>query len=152
MSFLLKISENIDNVITYIDKYEKAIDAAEETLAYDGRKIEDICKNLPLITHKYKSYAAELKSLQEYLEFKREEVEGKKWKGFNEGYSRQLSAKDISQYIKGDKDYVHHTELILEVIHLRSQMNAVLDGIECLHWQSSNIVKLRVASLEEAVL
>jgi len=152
MTFLSPIAEDAAKVLSYIEKYEKAINDIEPFFTLEGRKLVEICQNIPKKIVEFKRYAAELKSIQDLLELRRDEHEGKKWKGLNEHNKRQLSTKDIQQYIKGDAEFVSLSELMLEIGFLRSNVNAVIEALDTMNWQVGHIAKVYIASLSEMVL
>lgn len=149
MTFLAPLSVNPTLVVDYIDRYERAIIDIEPFFQQEGQKLIELCQRLPQEIFKFKRYLAELRSIESLLELQRAEFEGKKYKSLLETNQRALAARDIQQYIKGDKDYVQKSELILEISHIKQQLEAVLEGLNIMHWQLNNQTKLVVASLEE---
>lgn len=152
MTFLSPIAADTFKVIDYIEGYEKQITAIEPFFTLEGRKLVEICQNLPKEMYNFKRMAGELKSMHELIELRRDEHEGKKYKALNESNHRSLGAKDIQQYIKGDKEYVDLSELMLEISFLRQKVASVLEAMDIMHWQMSNVTKLHVASIEQTVL
>lgn len=152
MAFLFKLSENLEKVIEHLEKYDVAIKDAEELFEMEGKKLEFLCRTLPANMARYDEYQGELKSLEDYLKARRDVVESKLWKKYVEGYSRQLSTRDIQAYIMGDTEYVTYTELILEVTHVKSQISAIVKALEQGGWMLSHITKLRVAEMQDAIL
>lgn len=152
MTFLSPIAADTNKVVDYIEQYEHAITEIEPFFTLEGRKLVEICQNLPKKMFEFKKMAGELKSMYELIELRRDEHEGKKYKALNEGNHRSLGAKDIQQYIKGDKDYVDLSELMLEISFLRQKVAAILEAMDVMHWQLSNMTKLHVASISEIVL
>ena len=149
MTFLSPIAENTSKVLEYLEKYEKAIKEIEPFFILENRKLIEICQNIPKRQCEFKRYAAELKSIQELIELRRDTHEGKKWKSLNEHNARALASKDIQQYIKGDNEYVSLSELILEIGFLRSNINAIIDALDTMNWQVGHITKMAVASLQD---
>jgi hypothetical protein len=152
MTFLSPIASDSFKVIDYIEGYEKAITEIEPFFTLEGRKLVEICQNLPKEMYRFKKMSSELKSMYELIELRRDEHEGKKHKALNEGNHRTLTSKDIQQYIKGDKEFVDLSELMLEINFLRQKTAAILEAMDIMHWQMSNVTKLHVASIEQTVL
>lgn len=152
MTFLSPIAKDITLVLQYIDRYEQAIEDVEPYFTLESRKVAEVCATVPRKTAQFRTYGAELKSIASLLELRRDEIEGRRWKAYNEGNNKQLTSKDIQQYIKGDAEYVNTSELLLEIEFLRNKINAIIDALDTLHWQLNNIVKLQIASLEQAVI
>jgi|694.fasta_scaffold60932_5 hypothetical protein len=152
MTFLSPIADNVHLVLEYIDRYETRIEEVKPFFTLEGRKLVEVCRNIPKKLAEFKIYAAELKSIEELLSIRRDKIEGVRHKAYNEGYSRQLSQTDIKQYIKGDPEFVEMSELILEITHLRNSINGIIDALDTMNWQMGHITKMAVASLEEYVL
>lgn len=152
MTFLSPIAENTHKVLEYLDGYQKAISSIEPFFVLEGRKLVEICQNIPKELVRFKRYAAELKSIEELLTVRREEYEGQRWKLYNQTNNKQLTTKDIQQYIKGEKEYVDYCELILEITFLRNNMNAIIESLDVMNWQMGHITKLQVSMLEQVVL
>lgn len=152
MTFLSPIASNTDKVLDYIETYETALEEIKPFFDLKNRKLVEICQNIPKEIARFKRYAAELKSIEELISIKRDEYVGKRWKAYNETNSRTLAAKDIQQYINGEKDFVDYSELILEVTYLRNNINAVIEALDIMNWQVGHITKMAVASIEEYTL
>lgn len=146
---LADISKDITKVLIYLEQYITALEEIEPFFELEGRKIVEICENVPKKTAIFKHYSSELKAVINLIVLKQSEFEGKKWRSYNEGYSRQLSAKDIQNYIKGEKDYNDFSEFILEVQLVKDKIDDVIEALNVMHWQMSNITKLHIASLED---
>jgi ribosome-binding ATPase YchF (GTP1/OBG family) len=151
-SIASQVYKNINLFEEVLQEYESHLEDAQEILSYKGKKMIEVCASIPLEVAKYREYVEELKSLVKFLELKRDEIEGKKWKAYNEGYTRQLSQTDIKNYLKADPDFVKYSEMILEVEFMKNKYETITQALDLLHWQMNNIVKLITASLEEAVL
>lgn len=151
MTPINEISGDLTRVLTYVDTYRNVLEELDLFFNLDGKKIEFICKELPKITVKAKTYYAKCKSFTDFLELKRDEIEGSLWKKYIEGSRRTLDKKEIQMFIKQEPEYVTISELLLELEYLRRGFENVMSGLDILHWQLNNIVKLRVASLQEDV-
>ena len=152
MTFLSPIAENVHLVLDYIETYKAKIAEVKPFFTLEGRKLVEICQNIPKRIAEFKTYEAELKSIEELLTIRRDKIEGLRYKSLNEGNSRHLSQTDIKQYIKGDAEFVEMSELILEISFLRKKMEAIIEGLNIMNWQVGHITKLAIASLEEYVL
>ena len=153
MSFLLTLSDDkLFEVIPLLEKYEKKIEESEALFNLNGQKLEYVCKTLPHNLSSYDQSYQELKSLEEWLESKRDKVQARLWKKYTEGYARALSAKDIQAYIAGEPEYITFTEIILEVSHLKGKIFSIVEGFKTMNWMASNMVKLRVAEMQDAII
>ena len=153
MSFLLSLSDDkLTEIIPLLEKYENKIADAEQLFSLEGKKLEHICRNLPQNLSNYDQYYQELKSLEDWLFSKRDKIQARLWKKYTEGYSRALGTKDIQAYIYGEPDYVHYTEIILEVSHLKGKIFSIVEAFKTMNWMLSNITKLRVAEMQDSVI
>ena len=152
MSFIRDLNQNLANIDIYLDRYKKFIEDNKPFFIIEGVKLETVCKRLPGLAAEFRIIGVELKSMSGYLEFRRETTEGELWKKYIEGSKRHMAPKDIQMYSKQDPDIIMLSELILEVDHLRLQIAECVEALNMLHWQLSNITKIRIASLEESVL
>lgn len=152
MSFIRDLQNNLANVDHYLGKYNKFIDDNKSFFKLEGQNLEGVCKKLPFLVAEFKLIASELKSMNDFLEFRKETLEGELWKKYIEGSKRHMAPKDIQMYTKQESDFITLNEFILEVAHMKQNISAILDALDVLHWQLGHIVRLRVASLEEVVL
>jgi hypothetical protein len=152
MSFIKKLNDNLANIDEYLCKYQKVIDNNADFFNWQDKKLEFMCKNLPYVMLQFKSVDAELKTMGDFLEFRRETLEGELWKKYIEGSKRHMAPKDIQMYSKQDPDFIMIQEFILEIAHMKKQITACIEALELLHWQLNNVTKIRVAALEEVVL
>lgn len=152
MSFIRNLNNNLENIDVYLNKYQKFINDNKIFFSLEGQNLEGVCKRLPFLIAEFKLIASELKSMNDFLEFRKETTEGELWKKYLENSKRHLAAKDIQMYSKAEPDLIMIGEFILEVAHMKQNISAILDALDVLHWQLNNMVKLRIASLEEVVL
>lgn len=152
MSIISEASQDLANVLNYIKRYEEALKEAPSLFQIEGRKLEHVNRTLPGHLARYDEMYNELKTLEEFLEKKKEIIISPLWKKYNEKYSRQLSQRDIQAYIAGETDVVSITELILEVKLIKEQFASVVKALEQMGWSLKNIVELRIHELQDAVL
>jgi len=153
MSFLLQLTEDkLEEIIPLLPKYEEKIAAAEPIFKIEGRRLEEVARTLPHYQSSYEQSLQELKALEEWLINIKEKMVGKLWKKYNEGYSRQLSARDIQAYIAADKEIVDINQILIEVVLLKNNCNAVVEAVKQLGWMVGHMTKLRVADLQDAIL
>lgn len=152
MSIISEASQNLLSVLNYVKRYEEALLEAPSLFQIEGRKLEHVNRTLPGHLARYDEMCNELKTLEEFLEKKKDAIISPLWKKYNEKYSRQLSQRDIQAYIAGEQDVVTITELILEIKLLKEQFSSVVKALEQMGWSLKNIVELRIHELQDAVL
>ncbi|MCP4503422.1 MAG: hypothetical protein GY822_26115 [Deltaproteobacteria bacterium] len=64
--------------------------------------------------------------------------------------NRALTSRDADKYVDGEADVVDLEKIINEFALLRNQWLGITKGLDQKQWQITNIVKLRVAGMEDA--
>lgn len=153
MSFLLTLSEDkLENIIPLLEKYEEKIKAAEPIFKLEGRRLEEVIRSLPYYQSSYDQSHQEMKALEDWVTNIKDKKVGKLWKKFNEGYSRQLTSRDIQAYIAADQDIVELNQILIEIVVLKNNLNAIVEAIRQLGWMAGHITKLRVSELQDVTL
>lgn len=118
-----------------------------------GKGLEQACKEHAQNLMNFSFMLQECKTIEDVIRLKVEEVEGDLYKTLNENNgNRALGTRDIGQYIKGHPRYVTAHEILLEVTHVKRQLEEVVETLKSMGWTLGNIVKIRVAQLEDVVL
>lgn len=147
------ISEIVLNKIPgRLKLYEQLIDAAEPLFEMNNKSLEEICKNHAKDLMFYDLMLQECKTIEETIRVKIEEIESKLFRNLNETSQRALGTRDIQQYIKSDISYVNAQEILLEIVHVKRRLEAVVEALKSMGWSVNNIVKLRIAQLENVKL
>lgn len=158
MSFVMTLPDdgNFDmfgeQIADHLARYEKLIEEAEPIFKVEGRLIEEVCKTIPHYQARYDQAYHEVKALEEWINVAKERKLARLWKKYNEGYSRQLTTRDIQAYINGEKDIVDINQLLVETTLIKNNLFAIVDAVKQLAWTMSNIVKLRVAQIQDTSL
>lgn len=157
MSILFKLDTEDDNaffsgVTDILIEYQTLVNNAEPLFQIEGKKLDSVCQVLPKNLYLYNRYFLDMKTLEEYLIIKRNQIQAKLWKKYVEGYPKALATKDIQNYILGDADYVALSRVIIEVQDLKEKFKAITEAFEQMNWQLSNITKLRIAEIQETIL
>ncbi len=153
MSVVLELSEEkLAEIIPLLEKFEKKIKAAEPIFKIEGRRLEEVARTLPQYQASYNQTFQEVKAIEAWVLNIKEKKVGKLWKKYTEGYSRQLSAKDIQMYIAADQEIVDLNQILIEIVHVKDSFDAIVDALRQMGWMVGNMTKLRVAELDQAVL
>ncbi len=72
------------------------------------------------------------------------------WQKAYKNYNRALSSRDAEKYVDGDSDVVDMAKTINDFALIRNQWLGITKGLDQKQWQITNIVKLRVAGMEDA--
>ncbi len=153
MTFLLTLDEEkLDEIIPLLPKYEQKIAAAEPIFKIEGRRLEEVMRTLPHYQSSYDQSFQEMKGLEEWVINIKEKRIGKLWRNYNEGYSRQLSTKDIGMYIAAEKDIVELNQILIEIVALKNNLSSIVEALKQLGWMVGHITKLRISEMQDAIL
>jgi uncharacterized protein YukE len=153
MSFLLLLNEDeLEKIVPLLPKYEIMVENAKPIFELEGRRLEEIARTLPKYQSSYDQAHQEMKALEDWVNNIKEKKTAKLWKKYNEGYQKALSARDIQAYIAGEKDIVETNQIIIEVLLIKNQLNAIVEALKNLGWMVGHITKIRVAELQETIL
>lgn len=143
---------NLKRVPTQIALYEQLIEAAEPIFKLEGRKLGEAVAQHAQDLMFYDVMLQECKTIEDVIRMKVEEIESNLYRKYNEGMQRALGQRDIVNYIKGDAAYVEAYEILLEVVHVKRQLEAIVEALKTMGWSLTNITKLRIAQLEHVNL
>lgn len=143
---------NLNKIPARLSLYEQLIDNAEPLFELSGKSLEESCKQHAQNLMMYDLMLQECKTIEDVIRNKIEEIEGELYKKYNEHGPRALSSTDIKNYIKGDPKYVSALEILLEVVHVKRKLEAVVEALKSMGWSINNITKLRIAQLEHITL
>ena len=79
-------------------------------------------------------------------------MRAKTFRTFLENYNKALSSRDADKYVDGEQDVVDMAKIINDFALLRNQWLGITKGLDQKQWQITNIVKLRVAGMEDATI
>lgn len=149
-----KVTEDINDLsplIECLEFYENELIRARMDLKVSGR-LEQISKLLPTIAELRYNQLQDLEAILKFLNIRYDMIKGAAYKKYLEKYDRALSSRDAEKYAECDQDVYDMALLVNKVALIRNQFLGVTKGVEYLHFQVSNCIKLRVAGMEDATL
>ena len=144
-----KVSSNISNLPDCIEYYEEQLVEARKEIPMGG-SIERSSSVLPAIVETRFAQLQEIEAILEHLNIQLRRIRARTFRKFLEKYERALTSRDAGAYVDGESEVVDQTELINQFGLLRNQFLGVLKALEAKQFQINNIVKLRVAGLEDS--
>ena len=144
-----EVSKNIEVIPQCIKHFEEEYKQAKKECSIWGN-LEKASAAMPgVVEHRF-NQLQELEAILEYLNIEKRRLRSKTFKKFLESYNRVLSSRDADKYVDGDSDVVDLEKIINEFALLRNQWLGITKGLDQKQWQITNIVKLRVAGMEDA--
>ena len=94
----------------------------------------------------------EIEAILNYLNIELRRLRSSFFKKYLENYQRALSSRDVEKYVDGEADVVDYEKLVNEFALIRNNYLGILKALDQKQWQITNIVKLRVAGMEDATV
>ena|SRR5579859_1166409 len=144
--------DDLSPIADCIDYFEREYGEAAKELAVDGHRLITIESRLGGITQHRYAQQQELEAILEYLNIRFNRLKGQRHRFYMEKYDRALSSRDAEKYADGDDEVMQFAMLINRVALMRNKFLSIHKGLEVLHYQLTNISKLRAAGIEDATL
>jgi hypothetical protein len=151
MSWYAKVSKDIAHLPDCLDHFYTEGEQARREIKIHG-SVEKASASLPGIVEQRFNQLQEIEAILEYLNIELRRIRSKTFKKYLENYQRALSSRDVEKYVDGEADVVDMEKVINEFAMLRNQWLGIIKGLDIKQWQLSNIIKLRVAGLEDVTL
>ena len=144
-----KVTANLGEIVPAISHYEKQIDEARFECSMKG-VLEKQSRDMPGIVEQRFNQLQEIEAILQYMNIELRRLRSKHFKKYLENYQRALSSRDVEKYVDGESDVVDYEKIINEFALLRNKWLGITKGLDQKQWQMTNIVKLRVAGMEDA--
>jgi hypothetical protein len=151
MSWYSKVSKDISNIPDAVAYFEAELLAAKSDARISGN-IEKAAANMPGIVEQRFSQLQEIEAILEYLNIELRRLKSSLFRKYLETYQRALSSRDCEKFVDGEADVIDYEKIINEFALLRNKWLGVIKSLDIKQWQLSNIIKLRVAGMEDASL
>ena len=143
-----KVTSDLGNIPGFIEYYEEELRQAKFDIQVKGN-VEKSIAALPGITEQRFNQLQEIEAVLNYLNIQVRVIRRKHFQKYLEHYARALSSRDAEKYVDGEQEVVDYETIINEVALLRNKWLGVMKGIDSKQWQLSNLVKLKVAGMED---
>ena len=151
MGWYSDIAKDISKIPDAIQYFEDELDAAKAQIRIKGN-VERAAAEMPGIVEQRFNQLQELEAILEYLNIELRRLRSSFFKKYLENYARALSSRDVEKYVDGEADVVDYEKIINEFAFMRNKWLGVTKALDRKQWQLTNIVKLRVAGMEDASL
>ena len=151
MGWYSDIAKDINNIPKAIQYFEDEVIEAKSQIRIKGN-VEKAAAEMPGIVEQRFNQLQELEAILEYLNIELRRLRSSFFKKYLENYARALSSRDVEKYVDGEADVVDYEKIINEFALMRNKWLGVTKALDQKQWQLTNIVKLRVAGMEDASL
>ena len=151
MGWYSQVSRDINQIPAAIQHFEQELLQAKTEVKLKGN-VEKQASEMPgIVEHRF-NQLKEIEAILEYLNIELRRLRSSFFQKYLENYQRALSSRDVEKYVDGEADVVDYEKIINEFALLRNKWLGVLKALDQKQWQITNIVKLRVAGMEDATL
>jgi len=151
MGWYSEVSRNISKIPDAVAFFESEMIEAKTEVKLKGN-VERAAAEMPgIVEHRF-NQLQEIEAILNYLNIELRRLRSSYFKKYLENYQRALSSRDVEKYVDGEADVVDYEKIINEFALLRNKWLGLLKGLDQKQWQITNVVKLRVAGMEDASL
>lgn len=151
MGWYSEVSRDVSRIPDAIAYFETQLTEARQECKLVGN-VEKSAAAMPgVVEHRF-NQLQEIEAILNYLNIELRKLRSSYFKKYLENYQRALSSRDVDKYVDGELDVVDFEKIVNEFALLRNKWLGILKGLDQKQWQITNIVKLRVAGMEDATL
>lgn len=151
MGWYSEVSRDVGKIPNAVAFFEAELEEAKVECKLSGN-LERASASMPgIVEHRF-NQLQEIEAILNYLNIELRRLRSSYFKKYLENYQRALSSRDVEKYVDGEADVVDYEKIINEFALLRNKWLGVLKALDQKQWQITNIVKLRVAGMEDATL
>ena len=151
MGWYSRVSRDISEIPNAIQHFESELITARSEVKLKGN-VERAAAEMPgIVEHRF-NQLQEIEAILEYLNIELRKLRSSFFKKYLENYQRALSSRDVEKYVDGEVDVCDYEKIINEFALMRNKWLGVLKALDQKQWQITNVVKLRVAGMEDASL
>ena len=151
MGWYSEVSRDITKIPQAIQHFETELQNARVECKLVGN-VEKAAAAMPGIVEYRFNQLQEIEAILNYLNIELRKLRSSYFKKYLENYQRALSSRDVEKYVDGEADVVDYEKIINEFALMRNKWLGVLKALDQKQWQITNVVKLRVAGMEDATL
>ena len=149
MGWYSEVSRDVSKIPDAIAHYENELIEARKECKLVGN-VEKSSAAMPgIVEHRF-NQLQEIEAILQYMNIELRRLRSKHFKKYLENYQRALSSRDVEKYVDGEDDVDDYEKIINEFALLRNKRLGITKGLDQKQWQITNIVKLRVAGMEDA--
>jgi hypothetical protein len=151
MGWYSKVAKDISNIPEAAEYFEAELLEAKKECRIGGN-VERAAASMPGVVEQRFAQLQEIEAILEYLNIELRRLKSQHFRKYLENYQRALSSRDCERFCEGEADVVDFEKIINEFALLRNKWLGITKALDQKQWQITNIVKLRVAGMEDATL
>ena len=151
MTWYTKVAKDISYIPDAVEYFNAELLEAKGECRIVGN-IEKAAAGMPGVVEQRFSQLQEIEAILEYLNIELRRLKSQHFRKYLENYQRALSSRDCEKFVEGENDVVDFEKIINEFALLRNKWLGITKALDQKQWQLTNIVKLRVAGMEDSSL
>jgi hypothetical protein len=149
MGWYSEVSRDVSKIPSAVKYFDDELNDARQEVKLKGN-VERAAAEMPgIVEHRF-NQLQEIEAILHYLNIELRRLRSSYFKKYLENYQRALSSRDVEKYVDGEADVVDYEKIINEFALMRNKWLGLLKGLDQKQWQITNVVKLRVAGMEDA--
>ena len=146
-----KVVSDLSCLPDCIEWFENELIAGRMELKIVG-SLEKASREMPGIVEYRFNQLQEIEAILEQLNIQLRKIRSAKFRQFTEHYNRALTSRDAEKYVDGEPEVCDMDSIVNEFALVRNKFLGLTKALDIKQWQLSNVVKLRVAGMEDAEL
>jgi len=143
-----RVCSNLGYIPDCIAFYETELEKAKYEVSVSGN-VEKNLAALPGITEHRFNQLQEIEAILNYLNIQLRKIRRTHFQKYLEHYNRTLTSRDAEKYVDGEPEVVDMETIINDVSLVRNRYLGIIKSLESKNYMISNIVRLRVAGMED---
>jgi hypothetical protein len=149
----IKNEAKLNQIPKKLETYDQIVDNSAQIFDLNNVVIGEAIKGQVTNLVIYDLMLQDCKSIEDTVRSLVEEIESELYRKLNENNgNRVLGQRDIQNYIKSEPRYIAAYDILLEVVRVKRKVESIVDALKQFGWSLNNIVKIRVANIEDAIL
>ena len=150
-NYYSKVVQDMSYIPDFIAHFEAELEEARKEVGIHGI-VEKNIKMLPAVTEIRFNQLHEVEAVLQHLNIQLRKIRRKHFVKYLENYPRALTSRDAEKYAEGEDEVCDYEAIVNEWALLRNKWLGVIKALDQKQWHITNIVKLRVAGMEDANL
>lgn len=151
MTIIAKVAKDFSNIGTILASYEARCANWESDLKIDGKNIEAACLEQNRAAT-YDQMRVEVGTLAKYMEMRVSQARSVAQKRIIDNSQKAFGDRILEKMIDSDPKYLTTYEIYLEVEEVYLKIKSIVDQFTARGYSLNNIVKVRVADLQNTTL
>lgn len=145
------VTEDPSQLAEFMNHYEVEYLKARHEAKIEGSLEQQLMMLPGIVDYRY-GQLQEIEYVLKYFNIQLSKIRSQVFRNFTEKYNRALGSREAEKYCDHDTDVVNMETIVNEIAFIRNRWLGLLKAFEYKHFQLSNVVKLRIATMEDVYL